>query len=64
MTAPDNPCYLCQRRAFGCHSWCKEYIAYTQYRKALNQAQQDGGLDVYERDRYNKIQRGLRHGRK
>lgn len=64
MIAPDNPCYLCQRRALGCHSQCKDYIAYTQYQQALSQAKQDGGLDAYERDRYNKIQRRLRHGHK
>lgn len=64
MTAPDNACYLCQRRTPHCHSQCKDYITYTQYQQALSQAKQDGGLDAYERDRYNKIQRRLRHGHK
>lgn len=64
MIISDNPCYLCQQRALGCHSRCKDYITYTQYRQALSKAKQDGGLDVYERDRYNKIQRRLRHGHK
>lgn len=62
MTALDSPCYLCQQRSLGCHSKCKDYISYTQARQAANQAKQDGGLDAYERDRYNKIQRRLRHG--
>ena len=57
-TVPDNPCYLCQRRTLGCHSRCKDYIAYTQVWRALNQAKQDGRLDAYER--YQKIQKEFR----
>lgn len=61
MTAPDNPCYLCQRRALGCHSQCKDYIAYTQYRQTLNQAKHtDTGLQAYNSDRYFKIQRRMK----
>lgn len=60
MTAPDNPCYLCQRRTPHCHSQCKDYIAYTQWRQALSKAKQDGGLTAYAREMHNKLSRRMK----
>gem|GEM_PF-781119 len=65
MTAPDNPCYLCQRRTPHCHGQCTDYIAYTVYRQMLNQAKQaDIGLQSYSSERYFKIQRRMHNVRK
>lgn len=63
MTALESPCYLCQQRTLGCHSRCKDYIAFAQSRQEINEAKHtDTGLQAYSSDRYFKIQRRLRHG--
>lgn len=63
-TVPDNPCYLCQRRMPHCHSQCKDYISYTQYRQTLSQAKLSSSLNDYEHERFEKIQRRIHNVRK
>ena len=64
MTAPDSPCYLCQRRTLGCHIWCKDYKTFTQWRQELSQAMQtEVGLQSYACDRYFKVQREIHNRR-
>ena len=61
MTALDSPCYLCQRRALGCHSRCKDYIAFAQYRQAEAAERHNAVMQkVYDHDRYYRILRRCR----
>ena len=58
MIISDNPCYLCQQRALGCHSKCPQYIAFARYQQA--ERHHAVMQKVYDQDRYYKILRRCR----
>jgi hypothetical protein len=37
MELMNCPCKDCERRTITCHSTCKEYLEYAEYRKRINE---------------------------
>lgn len=48
MNNKRNPCYHCERRAFGCHATCKEHAAWAAARRAEQDARRAN--ELAERD--------------